>query len=1121
MEEDSNSEYLRIKTPGELNTEESIGEPEEDEFESPNPIHTVETSLGRPNPINLAPTNSILIFKTIGPVDPYDTRAPQAEMSPASYHVYNKTWLDFVKVSKISIDKPPQESDFSEYLINLAAKGASGSTVKSSYSHLNKFFTILYDQSLKQWPKLFMIVTRFCNGSQPKKAIKFTKAEMKRFLVTADSRNRYWLVRKVLLILAYCGKRRLWEYREVTRNSVIPCADGFKVTFTAKNQKGTITEDVNFLIPYGPSELGVDLGSIIQEYFDATNDELDISFTPFHPFLYSGRDASNLMNRETRLVSTPMGVNTLRVVGKDVAKFLKLKNPERYLSLCFNADIEEEMDTDVVVKDSQNYIESTDQEDSISESLKAKTPPEEMNTEDSFVQSEDTNELDEDCPIEQDWDDFSETSSMGKINPYDTKHVGKTIAKKTYEVYRSTWFKFLKTRNISIDKPPQEKDFLEYLISVAEKGFIIKSIYSHLNKFYALLYNQKLEQWPQLKVLVDSCSTARTTKNYKVFTKDQMKTFLETADSGNRYWLVRKVVLILAYCGGKRLAAFRNMTRDSVHQSPEGFWVTFDANQKSKDPLKAKENLADFLIPFGPSELGVDLGSIIEEYVLALKEMGNRPYPTDPFLLCGRDADKMEETKFINSPLGENMLRLVGKQVANFLKLDNPELYVSLCFNPVGKEYSYINEGQDHDEFYTEEDTVDPLVLESEESAQASEPKVHLKTIKTESNPLEDNESDPLEDESNDSMIDPFASTSEPEKPSTASRIINDPYRPGEIVHNIDTRIDPYELGVIEQNMTSRTFNAYKPYWLEFVKYSGISKNVPPEEKHFKEFFVKKHQNGYQGNTIRVLYVHLNKFYKLLYKKKLDQWPRLHGLIQDYNSSNRKFNHFTKEEMKQFLLTADSSNRYWLVRKVVLVLAYCGGNNRSLKTLRYDSVQPCDQGFNVSFTHQLVSNQDSISSGFIIPSGLSELGIDLTEIIEEYLQALIDDDVRITSESQFLFSSGKSYSGIGTTAIGRSRFANSALGENSLREIGKDVANFLGLDSPESYAGRCFKKQYFVEQNQSEPEQQSKSNGVGSLESASNSAANANLKRMATEDDPLVLQRAEKVLKIESDETLE
>ena len=118
--------------------------------------------------------------------------------------------------------------------------------------------------------------------------------------------------------------------------------------------------------------------------------------------------------------------------------------------------------------------------------------------------------------------------------------------------------------------------------------------------------------------------------------------------------------------------------------------------------------------------------------------MGNRPYPTDPFLLSGRDADKMEETKFINSPLGENMLRLVGKQVANFLKLDNPELYVSLCFNPVGKEYSYINEGQDHDEFYTEEDTVDPLVLESEESAQASEPKVYLKTIKTESNPLED-----------------------------------------------------------------------------------------------------------------------------------------------------------------------------------------------------------------------------------------------------------------------------------------------------------------------------------------------------------------------------------------------
>ena len=806
-------------------------------------------------------------------------------------------------------------------------------------------------------------------------------------------------------------------------------------------------------------------------------------------------------------------------------------------------------------EDSRNDIDRTDQENSNSEVVI--TP---MKTENYFAQSEDTNELDEDGAIEE--------SINIRVDPYDTNNLAKVMSKKSYAVYRASWIKFVKTRKISIDKPPQENDFLEYLLSLAEGGLggsTIKSTYSHLNKFYKMLYRQGgLGQWPQLFKLVE-CFGSNSSKvsRWKKFTKEEMKIFLEADHSESRYWLLRKVVLILAYCGGTRLAALRNITRNSVCQTQEGFRVTFDSHTQSRKLSKkfnTVEKVTDFLIPFGPSDLGVDFGSIIEEYILALKEVGARHYPTDPFLFCGKDGEQMNDSKFINSPLGENALREIGKQVAIFLKLKNPELYTSLCFNP-GFD-SFINEeSQDQDKFYTEEDTEDPLVHENDEQepdygeALVTESKVHLnlKTIKTEPNPIEEEsnpleeESNPLEDESNpleddplDSMIDPFPSTSQTEKPSTASKIINDPNQANEITHNFDTRIDPYELDGMDQNMAPNTFNAYKTSWLEFIQSSGISIHVPPEEIHFKDFFVKKHQTGYKGNTIRVLYAHLNKLYQLLYKKKLDQWPRLFALIQSYTSSLRKFKHFTTEEMKQFLWTADSSNRYWLVRKVVLILSYYGGNisTKSLRSLRYDSVQACDQGFNVN-----VSNEDSISLGFIIPSGLSELGPDIAEIIEEYLQALIEDGVSITSESPFLFSAGRGP--IAQTS--RTKFANYALGENLMRDIGKDVANFLRLDSPESYAGRCFSKQYFDEQIQSDEEQQNQvnTNGVGNLESALNSEEvqdhlqeyhensepihqglkqrreeKANLKRTAAEDDPLMLERAEKECKVESYETL-
>ena len=1174
-EEDSNSEYLRIKTPGELNTEDSRNDIDRTDQENSNsevvitPMKT-ENYFAQSEDTNELDEDGAIEESINIRVDPYDTNNLAKVMSKKSYAVYRASWIKFVKTRKISIDKPPQENDFLEYLLSLAEGGLGGSTIKSTYSHLNKFYKMLYRQGgLGQWPQLFKLVECFgSNSSKVSRWKKFTKEEMKIFLEADHSESRYWLLRKVVLILAYCGGTRLAALRNITRNSVCQTQEGFRVTFDSHTQSrklskkfNTVEKVTDFLIPFGPSDLGVDFGSIIEEYILALK-EVGARHYPTDPFLFCGKDGEQM--NDSKFINAPLGENALREIGKQVAIFLKLKNPELYTSLCFNPGFdsfinEESQDQDkfYTEEDTEDPLvhENDEQEPDYGEALVTeskvhlnlktiKTEPNPIEEESNPLEEEsnpledESNPLEdesnplEDDPLDSMIDPFPSTSQTEKpstaskiindpnqaneitynidtrIDPYELDGMDQNMAPNTFNAYKTSWLEFIQSSGISIHVPPEEIHFKDFFVKKHQTGYkgnTIRVLYAHLNKLYQLLYKKKLDQWPRLHALIQSY-----TSSLRKFKQEEMKQFLVTASSSNRYWLVRKVVLILNYCEGKnRPTSLHYLRYNSVQACDQGFHVCFThqliSNQDSISP--------GFIIPSGPSELGLNFAEIIKEYLQALIEDGIIITSESPFLFSAGKAysgigpTKFKRNTFVNAALSKNSLGKVGKEVADFLELDSPENYGGRCFN---KQYFVSNS--------VEEDS---------------------NLLEDESNPFEE-EADPSEDMSNDSMIDPFASTSQTGKPSIATKIIHDPHSANEIAHNNDTGIDPYKLDGIDQNMTSRTFKDYKASWLEFVKSSGISIHVTPEEIHFKDFFVKKHQNGYNGNTIRVLYVHLNKFYQLLYKKKLDQWPRLHALIQSYTSSLRKFKHFTTEEMKQFLWTADSSNRYWLVRKVVLILSYYGGNisTKSLRSLRYDSVQACDQGFNVN-----VSNEDSISLGFIIPSGLSELGPDIAEIIEEYLQALIEDGVSITSESPFLFSAGRGP--IAQTS--RTKFANYALGENLMRDIGKDVANFLRLDSPESYAGRCFSKQYFDEQIQSDEEQQNQvnTNGVGNLESALNSEEvqdhlqeyhensepihqglkqrreeKVNLKRTAAEDDPLMLERAEKECKVESYETL-
>ena len=89
------------------------------------------------------------------------------------------------------------------------------------------------------------------------------------------------------------------------------------------------------------------------------------------------------------------------------------------------------------------------------------------------------------------------------------------------------------------------------------------------------------------------------------------------------------------------------------------------------------------------------------------------------------------------------------------------------------------------------------------------------------------------------------------------------------MVDVVKKEIDPMELSGVCRIMTATSFNAYKTSWLDFVKYAKLSISKEPKEEDFEAFFAMKRESGLAGNTIRVIYSHLNKIYSHLYKKSL------------------------------------------------------------------------------------------------------------------------------------------------------------------------------------------------------------------------------------------------------------
>ena len=87
-----------------------------------------------------------------------------------------------------------------------------------------------------------------------------------------------------------------------------------------------------------------------------------------------------------------------------------------------------------------------------------------------------------------------------------------------------------------------------------------------------------------------------------------------------------------------------------------------------------------FLIPRGRTENGVCLASIIDSYLKALAYDRVDTPGKSPLIRTGRTGKPNKPSIFVKTPIGVNSLYNVGKDVAEFLQLANPELFTGHCF---------------------------------------------------------------------------------------------------------------------------------------------------------------------------------------------------------------------------------------------------------------------------------------------------------------------------------------------------------------------------------------------------------------------------------------------------------
>lgn len=265
-----------------------------------------------------------------------------------------------------------------------------------------------------------------------------------------------------------------------------------------------------------------------------------------------------------------------------------------------------------------------------------------------------------------------EASTSNSYNEDISDIIEETLPLKSKKEYKKEWTTFVSF--IKKNEKPSEEDFIRYFNFLKKskdmQSSTIWKIYSMLNLMFQHHYDQKLQSYPRITSLLKSYNFSYTPKKASVFTRDEISRFTNDETLNSPYWLIRKAIAIIAVNGGLRCSELVDLSFENFEDLGDSYRITIT---RKKQVGEQKSSI--FIIP-------QECDKHVRSYIFALKiALGEEN-------VCGRffkgTPPRKGTSKFINQPMGKHKIEDVGKEIANFLKLDNPNTYTSHCFRRTG-----------------------------------------------------------------------------------------------------------------------------------------------------------------------------------------------------------------------------------------------------------------------------------------------------------------------------------------------------------------------------------------------------------------------------------------------------
>ena len=263
------------------------------------------------------------------------------------------------------------------------------------------------------------------------------------------------------------------------------------------------------------------------------------------------------------------------------------------------------------------------------------------------------------------------------------------------------------------------------------------------------------------------------------------------------------------------------------------------------------------------------------------------------------------------------------------------------------------------------------------------------------------------------------------------------------------------ETSKLFAELSEKSMKKYKKFWEDFQNFRKTPKSDAPVEEDYLEYFKWLHdEKKWAGTTIMTTCAALNFTHQKLFTGKPKKWPRISKLIKSYNMYEPKSAEtFSLAEIQSFM-KKEVEGPYWILRKAVVAVAFCGGLSSSeAGKIFYGDLQQIGDAFLITSKRAKKSKDDMVVNITHIPKNQRDPTVCFYTKLQNYIDAVewsLGPFERTDRLFKCCFKSSRTKD--------RYKFHNTPFGLNQLAQIGKEVAELLGLPNPDAYTGHCWKR---------------------------------------------------------------